>query len=129
MHSTEVSCPFGKVLSRNGTIPTSESKHHEQEEKEAIFGAIREPGGDDTLVLRSELGLIDDEREPVNSKEVSFNQNVTDLCVWQVKANQVPDRNEARRVHRLLLRSQSFSAWDGVCCTDGVVRVSKFEDL
>ena len=121
MHSAEVGRAFRCVWSRDRSIPASESKHHEQEEKKAIFGAIRETGGDDTLVLRSESRLVDDEREPVNGKKVGFNQDITDLCIWQVKANQLPDRNETRRVHRLVLRSRSFSARDGVCCAYGRV--------
>lgn len=69
----------------DGAIPTSEGKHHEQEEQKAILGPIREAGGDDTLVLCSEPWLVDDERGPVDRKEICFYQNVAYLRIRQVK--------------------------------------------
>lgn len=98
MHSTNFSCPIRSILSQGRTIPTSERKHHQQEQKKAIFRAIGETSSDDTLVLRPELWLIDDEGKPMDSKEVGLNKDITNLCIGQVKANQLPDRNEARRV-------------------------------
>lgn len=101
MHPTKFSSSIRCVLSRYWAVATSEREHHEQEKKEAILRTTRVASCDDALVLRSEFRLIDDKRKPVDSEEVSFNKHITYLCIRQIEANQVPDRNETRGIQRL----------------------------
>ena len=129
MHPTKFSSAIRRVLSWYWTVPTSEREHHEQEKKEAILRTTRVAGCDDPLILCSEFRLIDDEGKPVDSEEVSFNKDITYLCIRQIEANQVPDRNETRRIQRLVVLHKRLSTRDCVCRTYRSMRISKFKDL
>jgi hypothetical protein len=86
MHSTQFSCSVGRIFPSKRTIPTPEREHSQQEEKETVLGATGKARSSDPPVLRSKLRLIYDECEPVDGKEVCFNQDIADLSVGKVKA-------------------------------------------